>query len=738
MVWRRKQPKLRDRVAQLEIALGGASGPDLEARVASLEAAEARIAQLEATLSGAQQAALTSHSEALAGHAAWLQANADGLQAHTDWLRSHVEWLQRLEQGVTDLQQSTAAQLHDLNRWLSTTTQVVTAMSSVPVIASPELQAIGPQARRLDGQVPIARSLQIWTVMRWLAQAHFESDLLISVILPTRNRQPWLARAVASILAQTYPNFELIIIDDASTDATADYLATLTDPRIRLRTGPGGSTSAARNTGLQAAGGSIIVLFDDDNLMDPNWLRGVAWGFTRWPETEFLYGARIIEDGAARDRVASGAMPALDWQPFDRARLETSNYIDMNVLAHRAGLPGAQFEPTRKSSIEWELVLRLTARRPPLELPVIACLYSNFAPGRLSDGADYVRDNQLVRARVHTTRPMRVLSYNALFPLRSETYIEEEMLALEAAGAQIAFASFGQSVSPYPIRQPIFSTLEEAVAAQDPDVLVIYWTTHAIGELHHLARLGRPFALRVHSFDFDLADIAQVANHPCCVGIWAFPMQAKQLPNAHPLKPIFMTHAGMPEAPAARTTIASISAGLPKKDWPLLLEAMNRLPEFDRVIVMARTNGFEDLPDTVTRLAAELSNPVEVKVNLDRAQVFELLSRTAVMLYTVLPGIALGMPMSVIEAMRAGACVITPDAPEMRELCGPGFRPYHDAADIVTHVREIMAGDEKIAAEQKTNREWAIAQYCDPAEGKIFHDELSAALLAWRVRRQTV
>jgi glycosyltransferase involved in cell wall biosynthesis len=574
--------------------------------------------------------------------------------------------------------------------------------------------------------------------MRWLAQAHIEAEILISVILPTHNRRPWLARAIASILAQTYPTFEIIVIDDASTDDTAEYLATLTDPRIRRFTGAGGNASAARNIGLQAASGSIIVHFDDDNLMDPNWLRGVAWGFTRWPETEFLYGARIIEDGAARDRVASGAMPALDWQPFDRARLETSNYIDMNVLAHRAGLPGATFEPTRKSSIEWELALRLTARRPPLELPVIACLYSSFAPGRLSDGAAYLQENRRVRARVHTTRPLRVLSYNALFPLRSETYIEEEMLALEAAGARVAFASFGQSVSPYPVRQPIFSTLEEAVAAQDPDVIVIYWTTHAIGELQHLARLGRPFALRVHSFDFDIADIAQVANHPCCVGIWAFPFQAKLLPNAHPLKPIFMTHAAMPEAQTARSTIASISAGLPKKDWPLLLDAMNRLPEFDRVIVMARTNGFEDLPDAVTQAAAELPHPVEVKVNLDRAEVFDLLSRTAAMLYTVLPGIALGMPMSVIEAMRAGACVITPDAPEMRELCGPGFRPYRDAADIVTHVREIMAGGAPVAQEQKTNREWATLQYCDPARGKIFHEELSAALVAWRELRQTI
>jgi hypothetical protein len=113
-----------------------------------------------------------------------------------------------------------------------------------------------------------------------------------------------------------------------------------------------------------------------------------------------------------------------------------------------------------------------------------------------------------------------------------------------------------------------------------------------------------------------------------------------------------------------------------------------------------------------------------------------LLSHASVLLYTVVPHIPLGMPMSIIEALRAGACVITPDAPEMRALCGSGFRPYHDAADIVRHVREIMAGGEAIEQERKSNREWATRQFCDPAQARIFHDELSTALVAWRTQRQ--
>jgi glycosyltransferase involved in cell wall biosynthesis/uncharacterized small protein (DUF1192 family) len=728
MFRRNLRPRLKARVAQLETAVGSLGVAELEARIAQLEAA------LQRTL----ESILTAQGEALAGHSETLAGHSGALTGHSEALAGHAAWLQALEGGLADISLGHSAQLHDLNRWLSATTQVVTAMSTVPVIPSPELQAIGPQAQRIDERAALTRSLQVWTVMRWLRQAPMESDVLISVVVPTRNRRPYLARAIASVLAQSYSNFDLVIVDDGSTDDTPALLNAVEDKRVRHLRTAGLGTAAARNIGLDAAVGEIVTHFDDDNLMDPDWLRGVAWGFARWPDTELLYGARIIEDGAARGGLASGAMPILDWQPFDRARLETSNYIDMNVLAHRAGLPEARFDPAMRSSIEWLMLLRLTAKRAPLELPVIACLYSNYAPNRLSDRPTYVQENQLVRARVHTTRPMRVLCYNALFPLLSETYIEEEMLALEAAGAQIAFASFAQSVSPYPLQHRFFSTLEEAVAAQDPDIIVVYWTTHAIGELDHLARIGRPFALRVHSFDFRFEDVMRVKEHPCCVGIWAFPHHAKSVPDAHALAPIFVTHAAIPVAVSDRTLVASISAGLPKKDWPFLLDVMNQLAEFDRVIVLARTNGFEELPDEVTRLAAELAHPVAVKVNLPRQEVFELLSRTSVLLYTVVQDIPLGMPMSIIEALRAGACVITPDAPELRSLCGDGFRPYHNAADICVHVREIMRGGELIENERRANQEWAMQRFCDPARGQAFHDELSAAVVAWRERRQNV
>jgi hypothetical protein len=90
--------------------------------------------------------------------------------------------------------------------------------------------------------------------------------------------------------------------------------------------------------------------------------------------------------------------------------------------------------------------------------------------------------------------------------------------------------------------------------------------------------------------------------------------------------------------------------------------------------------------------------------------------------------------MSVIEGLRAGACVVTPDSAEIRALCAEGFRPYRNAADIVAHVREVMAGGPRIEAERRRNRENALARFCDPDLGRRFHAELSDAVAAWRLR----
>jgi glycosyltransferase involved in cell wall biosynthesis len=92
------------------------------------------------------------------------------------------------------------------------------------------------------------------------------TDALVTVIIPTRNRAALLARAIRSVQQQTYSNFEIIVIDDASGDDTRETVERLGDSRIRYirhETNRGGS--AARNTGISAATGEFIAFLDDDD-----------------------------------------------------------------------------------------------------------------------------------------------------------------------------------------------------------------------------------------------------------------------------------------------------------------------------------------------------------------------------------------------------------------------------------------------------------------------------------------
>lgn len=92
----------------------------------------------------------------------------------------------------------------------------------------------------------------------------------ISAVLSTHNRLALLPRAIASVLSQAVVDFELIVVDDASSDGTAPHLATLSDPRVRVITaqtnlGPSG----ARNRGLEAARAPVVAFLDSDDAYRP-------------------------------------------------------------------------------------------------------------------------------------------------------------------------------------------------------------------------------------------------------------------------------------------------------------------------------------------------------------------------------------------------------------------------------------------------------------------------------------
>jgi glycosyltransferase involved in cell wall biosynthesis len=109
----------------------------------------------------------------------------------------------------------------------------------------------------------------------------------ISVIIPVYNRERYLAEAIESVFAQTYPAIELIIIDDGSTDRSAEIAHRYP---VSYHYQPNGGIGAARNAGIELATGKFIAFLDSDDIWVPDKLAKQMAAFESDPQLEAVFG----------------------------------------------------------------------------------------------------------------------------------------------------------------------------------------------------------------------------------------------------------------------------------------------------------------------------------------------------------------------------------------------------------------------------------------------------------------
>lgn len=98
------------------------------------------------------------------------------------------------------------------------------------------------------------------------------SGPLISVCMPAYNTSRYIAEAISSVLAQTYTNWELIVVDDGSTDNTYEIASSFTDPRIQVVSQENSNQCVANNNAFGHSKGEFIKFFDSDDIMNPTML----------------------------------------------------------------------------------------------------------------------------------------------------------------------------------------------------------------------------------------------------------------------------------------------------------------------------------------------------------------------------------------------------------------------------------------------------------------------------------
>jgi glycosyltransferase involved in cell wall biosynthesis len=193
---------------------------------------------------------------------------------------------------------------------------------------------------------------------------------LVSVVIPTHNRAHWVGEAVDSVLAQTYPNLELIVVDDGSTDNTRERLLSYGD-RLTYVHHPHGQV-AALNLGIARARGKYIALLDDDDAWLPDKLRLQIPVLEESPDIGFVGTDMYITDASGTILDRWGKPPSI---PETFEGLVEENILGAPSVVFRKDLfdQVGGFDGSLPTTQDYDLWLRLArvSRFVCLDVPTV-------------------------------------------------------------------------------------------------------------------------------------------------------------------------------------------------------------------------------------------------------------------------------------------------------------------------------------------------------------------------------
>lgn len=189
----------------------------------------------------------------------------------------------------------------------------------------------------------------------------------ISVVIPAYNVEKFIRQSVESVLEQDFPSFDCIVVDDGSTDRTADILAEINDMRVKILRVENGGVSRARNIGYQAAKSDYILFLDGDDILHPTALSRLYQAIEDRPDAVLVFGTtiRLLPSG----KVEPNQKPVLKHHyssghilPEVVGRRNVFSNCGQMLIRRQAIEAAGGFDPSLRLSEDWEFFCRLSAR----------------------------------------------------------------------------------------------------------------------------------------------------------------------------------------------------------------------------------------------------------------------------------------------------------------------------------------------------------------------------------------
>lgn len=248
------------------------------------------------------------------------------------------------------------------------------------------------------------------------------NNIKFSIIMPTYNRAHCINEAIQSVLKQTYQEYELIIVDDNSSDETEKLITTqykndISKKKIRyFKLNQHQGVSKARNRGLTEAQYSWICYLDTDNTLDKVFLETYKDLIEKHPENKCFY-----------TQVQHKKSQKIFGAEFNYQQLCQANYIDLGVFVHHKSLYETLggFDNKLTRLVDWDLILRYTKQNTPIYSPTLTMYYNDDETAiRITNTENFRKNYKLICKKNKLKQPQKEFTMKlALLKLMRITHL---------------------------------------------------------------------------------------------------------------------------------------------------------------------------------------------------------------------------------------------------------------------------------------------------------------------------